>query len=421
MKTRGTYRTQLRHKGFRRYFVGESVSSVGDSMTDITVVMLAISLLTPGNQPIGIALATGAYLVPSMVSGLILARWIGRLGGRTMLLVDSVWRGCLLGVVAVLAMTSSLDFGLCVGLLALASVSRPLYSAGARAIVVELVPTDGLFAANSLVGVALQAASLIGPVAAGSAIAVLGPASAMGLDALSFLFFAGALLLVPRPTVRAPFAGQEAGHPTVRSWGIVRLVRIRSVGTLFGLTAVFYLLYGPFVVCLPLMMAERVHDWSPALTLGLLWAAFGVGALVGGGFAGRFSELAHVRIAALSAAGWGVAMLVVALPLNLGIALAAMFAGGLSYAPYGAIATTVLQRELPPEQLNAASSYYGSMTNVAAPAGTFVGGAAAGLFSPATSVLAAGAVLAAVGTVVFLLGRPHGGRPTRYSVAEGVE
>lgn len=413
------YRAQLRNKLFRRYFIGESVSSVGDAMTDITIVMLAISLLSADERPMGIAVATGAYLVPSMVSGVLMARRIGGLSGRTMLLVDNLWRGTLLGLVAILAVTSSLNFTWCVVLLALSSVTRPLNGTGARAIVREITPEDQLFTANSLVGLAIQSASLIGPVTAGFVSTWFGPGLALGLDALSFLFFAGTLLLIPRSAAMRPPQGtdQDTEPERAKSMGVLQSLRFRGIGTLFGLTAVFYLLYGPFVVGLPLITEERSFGLETGSVLGILWSAFGVGAVVGGVVAGRFTRLAQVRIAALSAAGWGVAMFVVAMPVHFYVALAAMFLGGFSYAPYGPIVSTVMQRELPPEQLNEVSSYYGSMTSVASPLGTFAGGAAVGLLGASNSILSVGAILTAVGIVISLVARSRKRDVTEYSMS----
>ncbi|MFI1221658.1 MULTISPECIES: MFS transporter [unclassified Streptomyces] len=425
----GSYRAQLGNKPFRRYFIGESVSSVGDAMTDITIVMLAIDLLPADERPMGIAVAAGAYLIPSMVSGVLMARRIGGLSGRTMLLVDNVWRGALLGLVALLAVMDSLSFTWCAVLLAMSSVTRPLNGTGARAIVRDLAPEGQLFAANSLVGLAVQSASLIGPVTAGFLCAWFGPGLALGLDALSFLFFAGSLLLIPRAAVtRRPKAtdrtmgGDAEPVPDpepakAKAMGVLGSLRVPGIGALFGLTAVFYLLYGPFVVGLPLMAEERSFGLSTGSALGILWSAFGLGAVVGGVVAGRFTGLAQVRIAALSAAGWGVAMFIVAMPVHYYVALLAMFLGGLSYAPYGPIVSTVMQRELPPAQLNEVSSYYGSMTSVASPLGTFAGGAAVGLLGASNSILTVGVVLAAVGVLISFMARQKKSEVTDYSMS----
>ncbi|MFF2009558.1 MFS transporter [Streptomyces sp. NPDC058195] len=420
MTVSASYRAQLRNKPFRRYFIGETVSSVGDAMTDITIVMLAISLLAADDRPMGIAVAAGAYLVPSMVSGVLMARRIGGLSGRTMLLADNLWRGTLLGLVALLAVTSHLSFTWCVVLLALSSVTRPLNGTGARAIVREVAPEDQHFTANSLVGLAVQSASLIGPATAGFFCTWFGPGLTLGLDALSFFLFAGALLLIPRSAVTR--SSQDTGpdaepEPAVKPTGVLRSLRVPGIGALFGLTAVFYLLYGPFVVGLPLMTEERSYGLGTGSALGVLWSAFGLGAVAGGLVAGRFAGLAHVRIAALSAAGWGVAMFIVAMPVHYYVALVAMFLGGLSYAPYGPIVSTVMQRELPPAQLNEVSSYYGSMTSFASPMGTFAGGAAVGLIGASNSILSVGAILAAVGVLISLMARPKGRKVPHYSIS----
>ncbi|MCX4692769.1 MFS transporter [Streptomyces sp. NBC_01408] len=408
MKLWGAYREVLKERDFRRYFIGEGISSVGDAMSDITIVMLAVSLVDKGDRPMGIAVAAASYLVPSVLTGVLLARRIGHISGRTLLLVDNLWRGVLLGLASVLAVTEQLSFAGCVALLALASVTRPLGGAGTRAIVVQLIPAEKLFAANSVIGSATQAASLIGPAGAGLTIAWLGPGTALGMDALSFLLFVGLLLRIrpPRRTAVPPsddVAAASESDPRRAPTGLRKLLGIRQVGTVFGLTAVFYLLYGPFVVGLPLLMDERAGGLAPATALGALWTSFGVGAIVGGLAAGRMTTLVRTRVAALSAAGWGLAMTAVALPAPLIVAGLAMFAGGLVYAPYGSIVSTILQRELPDHRLNEASSYYISMTNIAVPAGTFIGGVSVGWLGAGQSILAAGVLLTAVALLVWAM------------------
>lgn len=393
----GTYGRVLQESDFRRYFIGESVSSVGDAMSEVTIVILALTLVPGGFKPMAIAFASAAYLVPGIVTGSLVGRHLRGVRPRTLLVIDNCWRGLVLGIAALLVVSHNLNLVGYVALLGLASLTRPLGAAGSRALIVELAESRLLFAANSLVGSVVQAASMLGPALAGVLIALIGAGAALGIDALSFLFFVVALLLIPPGAAAMKAQYGEHVERSTTAKGVKWLLRYRSVAGLFGLTAVFYALYGPFVVGLPLLAAERGGNLPAATVLGFLWSAFGVGAVIGGLLAGNRASLANARVAALISVGWGVATVFVALPTHVLVAVGAMFFGGLVYAPYSAIVSTVMQRQLPPDRLNQASAYYSSITNSAGPAGILAGGLVAVAIGPSITMLAAGGLLVTAG------------------------
>jgi len=401
---KGQYRKLLRQRGFRWYFGGETVSSLGNAMSEITVVLLALDLAGRGSRALAVALATAAYLLPGVSSGILAGPRLATWSPRTLLLTDCLWRGAWLAGAAGLAVAGRLALPVYIGALALASLTRPLGIAGGRAVIRQLVPPEGLFAANSLVNSMVPASTMLGPVSAGLLAALIGLGPVLGIDALSFLLFA-AMLATIRPA-EAHAGGDVASQVVVPPFVAGGRFRLRSmwllqhpdVVGLFGLTAVFYALYGPFVVALPLLVAARAPG-STATVLGGLYSAFGVGAVIGGLIGGNRPTLVSPRVAALIAAGWGVTTVAVALPVPLPVVAAAMFAGGFVYAPYPAIVSTVMQRQLPSGRLAEASAYFSSVTAIALPAGTLLGGVAVVSAGPAAVLGAAGATLIAVGVI----------------------
>jgi predicted MFS family arabinose efflux permease len=145
-----------------------------------------------------------------------------------------------------------------------------------QAFVTDLVPREDLVSAVSLNSLQFNAARSLGPAVAGLVIASFGPGVAFGLNAASFAFVVGALLLV---RVRSLVAGGtapklvsgfvEAVRYVPRQPGIaVVVVTVGLVGLLatpaFGFTVVF---------------AGSVYDVGP-LALGVLNTALGVGAIL---------------------------------------------------------------------------------------------------------------------------------------------
>lgn len=106
---------------------------------------------------------------------------------------------------------------------------------------------------------------------------------------------------------------------------------------------------------LPILVQRDLHG-GPSLP-GLIWAAFGAGALVGGLVAGT-SRVTNLRRFALTiVAAWGVALLVIAMTAQPVVVLLGIAMGGLVYAPYPAAATTFLQQELSDGELTAGESH----------------------------------------------------------------
>jgi hypothetical protein len=314
MKLIDSYREVARTRYFRRFLTGEGISSVGDAMSEVTIVVLALAIAGQGRGPIAVALATGAYLVPGILSSLLTGRHLGRWQPRTLLLTDNVWRGGWIGVASVLAMTDGLHVWTYAALLGLASLSRPLGAAGSRTITTQLLDERHLFAGNSMLRGVVQIATTVGPVLAGVVVAVVGAGAALGIDALSFLAYAVLLLEMPASAVQAG-SGPHGARPVVAGTG---WWRNRAVLALFVITAVMLVLYGPFVVGLPIIVEQRSVALPTVTMLGLTWSAFGLGAVLGGLAAGGIAALATTRAAALIAAGWGACVLAVGIPAPTG-------------------------------------------------------------------------------------------------------
>ncbi|MEV6686382.1 MFS transporter [Streptomyces sp. NPDC051130] len=399
MSTLSAYKRVLTDRVFRRYFLGESMSSFGDAMSEVTVVIFAMQLAHGGTKPIAIALASAAYLVPGILTGMLAGRSLARLRSRTLLLIDSTWRGGALGVAAVLAMSDRLNLAAYLVLLGLASLTRPLAGSGSRAMTRELVERDMLFPANTLLANVIQGASMVGPALAGLLISLTDAGFVLGLDALSFLLFAALLLTLPA----APSELHQAEAEEKQRRGIGWLREYPAVLSVFVLAGIFLLLYGPFVVGLPLIAQERAGGWSAESVLGVLWSAFGIGAILGNLFVGARRSLAHGQYAALIAAAWGAVTVVVAVPAHLAVAWAAMLIGGLVYAPYTAILSTVMQQHLPESRLKEASAYYVALTSSCGPLGTLLGGALIASVSAVGGLAADGALLVVAGLAMAWL------------------
>jgi len=204
---------------------------------------------------------------------------------------------------------------------------------------------------------------------------------------------------------------------------------IRSSPVLPGLLAlsfVFYLLYGPVEVALPVHVATDLH--GSAALLGTFWAVFGVGAVIGelaAPFLRRWRVWPTMTGIVL---GWGLALIPLGLRTPLWAALAAFFAGAVIWGPWMSLSMAVLQDASPPAALAQVIAARSSLLIVAAPVGTALGGPVVTALGARGTLLASGLATVALGLVtvaVLAAGRRrharHEPRPERETLVRSAE
>ena len=209
----------------------------------------------------------------------------------------------------------------------------------------------------------------------------------------------------PRETVAA-----EPDEPD-RARGFAVIARSRPLAGLLVLTLVYYFLYGPVEVALPLYVTGPLH--GSAGLLGLFWFVFGIGATLGSLTAGLARKLPLWPVLIVAVIGWGIVLAPLGL-LRLEVpALACFAAGGLLYAPYPALSATLFQRESPPELLSQVLAARGALTVLAAPLGTALGGPlTTWLGAQHTLLLSAAATIASgLAATAILAARHHRSAP----------
>lgn len=391
------YRQVLAVPALRVVLPAMSLSSAGDGMTLVAVPWLALRLAPPGRAGVFTALAVAAYALPGVLLGLPLGRFIGGWDGRRLLAANSAVRGVCLAGVPVAAGLGLLSPTAYVVLLACSSLLMPWSGAAKPTMIAELVPPAYLRTGNALIGAQDWLANLAGPALGGVLIAAYGAPTVLGLDAATWLLLGAAAAWTRRRWPPA-LVSRDVEGPR----GTLRLLaRNRGILALLTLTFVFFLLYGPVEVALPVYVA-RAYDSSSLL--GLFWALLSGGALIGAVLTGALRRLPLWPAALTIIAGWGATLLPLGLGAPLPVAVAGFTLGGLVYAPYSPLARELLQRGTPPDLLARTSAAWSSAASLAPSLGMLLAGpviAASGaqatlLYSAlATIALALGAVMVA--------------------------
>ncbi|KUL30935.1 MFS transporter [Actinoplanes awajinensis] len=373
---------------------GLLVSALGDGMSLVAVAWLAVRIAPPGQAGVWTGLAVAAYALPASIGAALLSRFMRGLRAARLVATDATLRAICLGTISALAITDLLDPVGYVVLLAVSSLLHAWGSAGAYTLVAELLPDEQRVAGNALLSTFTQASIVVGPAIAGLVAGLAGPGWVIGADALSFAVLAVAAWSVSR-------RAQQVAPPAESATGVWQLVRARP--RLLGLlvvTMIFFFLYGPVEVALPVHVATELH--GSAGLLGLYWTVFGVGATVGALGSGLLSRFPPANVVVVIIVGWGAALLPLGLtdavlPGMLGLAF-----GGLIYGPYTAISTALFQRGTPPEALSRVLAARAALTVPATSVGTLLGGPMVAALGGRTTLLLSGVCTVGLGLAVGL-------------------
>ena len=338
----------LRHPStFRRLWIGQSVSVIGDGMQRLALLWWAKH--HGGN---GLLVTVALSTVIPVVVGSPLGGWLAdRVERRRLLLGADLARLATSGVLAGLLLAGRAAPVAVCALVVVAGLGTALFDPTYASAVPTLVADDDLPAANGLNMAQGAVGGLAGPLIAGLLIGVADLGWVMVINAATFLWSATCVAgcVLPRPGAAVAPAGGD-GTPTglvpdtpppggLRA-GLEVVRGVTGLGSLVALASTLNMVVAPVPVLIAALAVDR-FDAGPR-TFGLLEVLLSAGLLVGSLLAGR---LARGRLrssfvvlgACLAVAG--------ALPLG-GVAVALVFAG-LAIAVANTEAITLFQRAVP--------------------------------------------------------------------------
>ncbi len=401
-----------RSRQFRLLYLGQIISYLGSQMT-VVAAPYQIYVLTHSSLMVGLLglAAVGPLIAGSLVGG-ALADAHDR---RRLLLVAQVLLGSASVGLALNAMLPHpkvwLIYVLVVAQQAFAGLDSPTRSAATP----KLVGAQYLPAAAALNQLLYQLGVVVGPALGGLLIAKVSLASAYWVDAVSF-GVAIAFLLAMRP-MRPDGGGTRASAASVMEG--LRFLKGRQA------------LQGTFVIDINAMVFGMPRALFPAIgtalggpaVVGLLYAAPGVGALVGAatsGWVGRVDRQGRATVIAVIA--WGGAIAAFGFSHWLPLALAMLALAGAADVISAVFRNTILQLSVPDRLRGRLSSVHIAVVTGGPRLGDFESGVVAALTTPEFAVVSGG-VACIVGAVVIarLMPQLTGWRLTEHGDGEGLE
>jgi DHA3 family macrolide efflux protein-like MFS transporter len=299
------YYPALSHPVLRRVLPGAAASALGDGMSAVAIAWLALELAPEPSRGLLVGAAVAAYSLPG-AAGAVALRLAAATGPAVVIAADAAsW--------AVLAISYA-----------------------------RIVPLT--LSSHSPPGALDAPPSLVAPSS------LLSPG-----DAATFGSRGRRRSAAPGPPAAAPAAPPGA-------WAVIRSSPV--LPGLLALSFVFYLLYGPVEVALPVRVATDLH--GSAALLGMFWAVFGVGAIIGELAAPYLRRWRVWPIMTAIVLGRGLALIPLGLVTPLWTALAAFFAGAVIWGPWMSLSMEVLQDARPPAALAQVIAARGSLLILAA-------------------------------------------------------
>ena len=382
----------LRDPVVSTFFATRVLATMGASFGPVA---LAFSILhlpegTPGLLSIVLACESVPMVAFMLVGGVVADRFPRALVLRTGILLSATAFG-LLGAMVLVGWTPLLALG---AEAAVSGVGIALFYPALTGLIPEVVPAARLQAGNALLGMARNGAQIIGLVASGAMVALVGGAWSLivggGLFAVSAVLTvalprrAGASgALSPRGLIGdlrdgwREFVSHEWLWVVVAQWSLLVLFFEAATGVV-----------GPVLANAELGGAA---PWSWIL------AAQAGGMLVGGLLAMRWRPPRPILAAVVATA---ISIPLPFLSLGLGapliVSIATMGAAGVAFGIFGVLWATIMQLRVAPEALSRVSSYDALGSLLFQPVGLLLGGPAAVVLGPRTAMLVCGVALAVV-------------------------
>lgn len=380
----------LRHRNYRLFFGGQSVSLVGTWITRIATSWLVYRLT-------GSALLLGVVGFCGQIPTLLLAPFTG-------VLVDRWDRHRILVATQVLSMLQSLALAI-LALAGIITVTEILvlqvaqgiinsFDTPARqAFVVEMVDDRAdLPNAIALNSSMVTGSRIIGPSIGGVLIAAFGEGWCFMVDAVSYVAVIASLLAMHiarverHPAVTRVLEELRDGFRYVSGF-----VPARTVLLLLALVSTMGM---PYVVLMPAVASNVLHGGPH--TLGFLMTASGVGALVGAlWLAARESVLGLGRVMVLGTAAFGAALCAFAFSRVLWLSLLLLPVGGAGFMVQMAAANTVLQTVVEERLRGRVMAFYAMAFLGTAPLGSLLAGVVASRIGVPHTILIGGAACVA--------------------------
>ena len=263
----------FRHRNYRLFFGGQSISLIGTWITRIATSWL-VYRLTGSELLLGVVgfCSQIPMLILSPIAGVLVDRW----DRHRILVITQILSALQSAALAVLALMNVITVAEVIVLQVVQGVINSFDTPARQSFVVEMVEDrDDLPNAIALNSSMINASRIIGPSVGGILIATVGEGWCFAVDAASYLAVLASLLAMR--IAEAPRQAKGSRVWTELREGFRYLLADAPIHSILLLLAFVSLTGMPYMVLLPIFAAQVLHE--SAHTLGILTAASNVSAV----------------------------------------------------------------------------------------------------------------------------------------------
>jgi MFS family permease len=326
-----------RHRDFLLLWSGETASQVGTMVSHLALPLLAATVLgaTPWEMGLLVAAERAAFLLIGLPAGVLL----DRVRRRPVMIAADLVRFALFGSIPLAWALGVLTFAQLLAVALLGGVATVFFDVGYQSVLPAVVGRAGLVEGNAKLESTRAAAQAAGPALGGGLVQVVGAASAVLLDAVSYLVSA-AFLAGMRTREQVPARDPDRSLRAEMAEGLRYVLGHPLLRPIVGCTGTANLFTGVLSAVTVLFLARELGQ--PPAVVGLVLAAGSAAGVLGALTAGRWIRLlgqGRTIVTVPLATG----PLALALPLATHGAGLAWFALGMAAVMYGGVVYNVAQ------------------------------------------------------------------------------
>ncbi|HEY2551727.1 MAG TPA: MFS transporter [Streptosporangiaceae bacterium] len=377
------------HLGFRRLWIGETVSQFGTMISQLALPLVAILVVHAPTFDVGVL--TALETAPFVLIGLPAGAWVERMRFRSVLIVNDLIRAIALGSIPLAYLLGALTIGQLFAVAFVTGISTVFFDVAYQSYLPQLVSRAQLVEGNAKLQGSESVSQIAGPSLGGLLIQALTAPYAVLVDALSFIWSAAWVAMIrpapPKPERKAdPNLRREIGEG-LRF--VIGNPMLRAISMCTGsynffssmIAAVFYVL-----------LARQLH--LSAGLIGVITSALAVGGLFGSLVASRLARWLGqgpvIWISVVASAPFAFVLPFVERNWSLGLLAVAEVMLGMGTVVYNITQVSFRQGLCPPDLLGRMNATMRFLVWGTMPLGGLVGGAlGAGIGVRGTLLIAA--------------------------------
>ena len=385
----------FKHRNYRLFFIGQSISLVGIWMQLIALSWLVYRLT---NSPLLLGLVGFTGQIPTFILAPLAGVVADRYNRHRILIITQTLAMFQALVLSILVMTGNIKVEYIIILSILSGLINAFDMPTRHSFIIETIDNkQDLSNAIALNSSMFNAARLIGPSIAGILIATVGEGLCFLLNAISYIAVIGTLLALH-------IKPQERKVPRKHilrelKEGFVYVSSFAPIKAILFILALISLLGVPYQVLMPIFARDIFHG-GPR-TLGYLMAMSGTGALMGAVYlANRKSVIGLDRIIAFASGCFGIGIIIFALSKVIWFSMLMILIIGFSMMIQMAACNTVLQMIVEEDKRGRIMSFYTMAFMGTMPFGSLLAGGLANKIG-APNTLLIGGICCVLASVVF--------------------